>query len=171
MIRHQWTKVLLITFLSSGLLTGCDKIKNFFKKSPSTIQDSSTVQQDQGEFKAPEYKDITIPEVIKTELGEGQGTEVKSGDFVSIHYTGWIYDPAKPENKGPQYAGTNTSESPLKFELGKGELPKGFEDGIIGMKPGGKRRLIIPKELAYGDKGTDKVPPGSILMVEVTLMP
>ena len=97
-------------------------------------------------------------------LREGSGPEVRQGDVVSVHYTGWLED-------GTQFDSSLERGEPIEFPLGAGMVIPGWERGLIGMKVGEKRRLRIPPQLAYGDSGAGGViPPGATLVFEVELM-
>src|SRR5688572_25518490 len=86
--------------------------------------------------------------MTKTDLTPGAGAEIKSGQSALVHYTGWLYDAAAPENKGKQFDSSVGGE-PFDFPLGGGRVIPGWDQGVVGMKVGGKRRLVIPPELAY----------------------
>ena len=101
------------------------------------------------------------------ELREGTGTTATTGRTVMVAYTGWLYDPARAESKGTQFdASTNFS-----FQLGAGRVIQGWDQGVVGMKVGGQRRLIIPPNLAYGSQGAGGViPPNATLVFDITLI-
>jgi FKBP-type peptidyl-prolyl cis-trans isomerase len=108
--------------------------------------------------------------MTKTDLTPGTGAEIKTGQNALVHYTGWLYDAAAPENKGKQFDSSVGGE-PFDFPLGGGRVIPGWDQGVVGMKVGGKRRLVIPPELAYGNAGAGGViPPGATLVFDVELV-
>ena len=108
--------------------------------------------------------------LTKTDLTPGAGDEIKPGQNALVHYTGWLYDAAAPENKGKQFDSSVGGE-PFDFPLGGGRVIPGWDQGVVGMKVGGKRRLVIPPELAYGNAGAGGViPPGATLVFDVELV-
>jgi peptidylprolyl isomerase len=112
----------------------------------------------------PDEKVITTPSGLKyVELKAGTGTEAKKGDDVSVHYTGWFDD-------GTVFDSSVDRGEPISFELGAGNVIKGWDEGLAGMKEGGKRKLIIPYQLAYGERGRPGIPPKSQLNFEVELV-
>ena len=118
----------------------------------------------------PDYSGIEIPKTIVTELDPGKGKAVIAGNSVRIHYSGWIYDPAKWANRGAPFANTR-ADSPVDFKVGAGSVIQGIDENVVGMKPGGKRRLVIPVAKGYGKTGDrGLVPPDSILLVELELL-
>jgi FKBP-type peptidyl-prolyl cis-trans isomerase len=107
----------------------------------------------------------------KTDLAPGNGAEIKSGQTALVHYTGWLYDAAAPENKGKKFDSSVDRNEPFEFPVGAGMVIKGWDDGVVGMKVGGKRRLVIPPELGYGSRGAGGViPPGATLVFDVELV-
>ena len=108
--------------------------------------------------------------MTKTDLTPGTGAEIKSGQTALVHYTGWLFDAAAPENKGKQFDSSVGGE-PFEFPLGAGAVIAGWDQGVVGMKPGGKRRLVIPPDMGYGNRGAGGViPPGATLVFDVELV-
>lgn len=104
-----------------------------------------------------------------TKIGEGRVAE--SGKAVAVHYTGWLYDPAAPEMKGKRIESSIDQRVPFGFIIGVGKVMKGWDQGVVGMKEGGKRTLIIPASLAYGERGAgEAIPPNSALLFELELL-
>jgi len=98
------------------------------------------------------------------ELQEGSGTEAKAGNMVHVHYTGWLTD-------GTKFDSSVDRGSPFSFKLGAGKVIKGWDEGVAGMKIGGKRKLTIPAQLGYGARGAGGViPPNAELIFEVELL-
>lgn len=121
------------------------------------------------EEERPSYGGISVKRVVKRDLTMGTGPELKDGQTAVYKHTAWIYDPKKLANRGVQIEGGG--ESATETKIGSGNIIKGFSDGMIGMKAGGKRQLIIPPELAYGDKGMEPhVFPGAIILIDVELV-
>jgi len=111
----------------------------------------------------------TMP-MTKKDLVVGTGAEIKAGQNALVHYTGWLYDAAAPDNKGKQFDSSAGGE-PFDFPLGGGAVIKGWDEGVVGMKVGGKRRLVIPPDMAYGNSGAGGViPPGATLVFDVELV-
>jgi len=96
----------------------------------------------------------------------------RSGDLGAVvQYTGWLYEVSAPDDKGKQFDSSRTTGQPFRFALGTGQVIKGWDQGVAGMKIGERRRLIIPAELAYGDSGAGGViPPGATLVFDVDLV-
>jgi FKBP-type peptidyl-prolyl cis-trans isomerase FkpA len=98
------------------------------------------------------------------ELQVGTGVVAVTGKTVSVHYTGWL-------TSGEKFDSSVDRGKPFGFKLGAGQVIKGWDQGVAGMKVGGKRRLTIPPHLAYGDRGfPGAIPPGSTLVFEVELL-
>ena len=107
----------------------------------------------------------------KTDLAPGSGPEIKAGQNALVHYTGWLYDAAAPENKGTKFDSSLDRNEPFEFPVGGGMVIKGWDEGVAGMKVGGKRRLVIPPEMGYGARGAGGViPPGATLVFDVELV-
>ena len=107
----------------------------------------------------------------QTDLAPGAGAEIKAGQTALVHYTGWLFEAAAAENKGKQFDSSVGGE-PFEFQLGAGHVIPGWDQGVGGMKPGGKRRLVIPPDMAYGARGAGNglIPPGATLVFDVELV-
>ena len=105
------------------------------------------------------------PAGLKVEdLITGTGEKARTGDLITVHYTGWLED-------GSQFESSVDTNQPYEFTLGRGEVIKGWDAGIKGMREGGTRRLTIPPELAYGEEGNlPDIPPNATLTFEVQLL-
>jgi FKBP-type peptidyl-prolyl cis-trans isomerase FkpA len=110
--------------------------------------------------------------VLVTDVVKGMGDEAFPGMVVIVHYTGWLYDAAAPDHHGRQFDSSRDRGQPLSFPLGSGRVIRGWEQGIPGMKVGGKRRLVIPPSLAYGSRGAGNgvIPPNATLIFDVELL-
>lgn len=93
----------------------------------------------------------------------GKGAEATPGKRVTVHYTGWLKD-------GKKFDSSLDRKEPFTFQLGAGQVIPGWDGGVAGMKVGGKRRLIIPYQLAYGSQSRDPIPPNSDLTFDVELL-
>ena len=115
----------------------------------------------------------TAPEAFapysQVDLLVGTGAEAVAGNILHVNYTGWLFDPTKPDNKGLRFD-TSEGRDPLRLTLGAQEVIAGFEQGLVGMKVGGKRRLVIPPSLGYGGFRNNSIPQYSTLVFEVELM-
>jgi FKBP-type peptidyl-prolyl cis-trans isomerase FkpA len=109
-------------------------------------------------------------QLIVTDSKVGTGREAVTGGTVSVHYTGWLYRPMARGHKGRKFDSSRDRGEPLEFRLGAGQVIKGWEQGVAGMKIGGKRTLIIPSNLAYGARSMPGIPANSALIFDVELL-
>ena len=113
----------------------------------------------------------TVTSMQSVELKPGAGDGVTAGKIAVVQYTGWLYEATAPDNKGKQFDSSRTAGQPFRFPLGSGQVIKGWDQGVVGMKVGESRRLIIPADLAYGDSGAGGViPPGATLVFDIDLV-
>ncbi len=105
----------------------------------------------------------------KTDLVVGTGDEAVTGKVLTVNYTGWLYDGSKPDHKGLQF-GTSLDSTPFSFTLGGNAVITGWDQGLVGMKVGGTRQLIVPPSMAYGDVRNGSIPPDATLIFEVSLL-
>lgn len=99
----------------------------------------------------------------------GKGVEAKEGDKVAVYYTGTFTD-GKEFDSSKAHAPDGSKPDPFEFTLGQGQVIKGWDQGVKGMKVGGKRKLVIPPDLAYGPRGRPGIPPNSTLKFDVELL-
>ncbi len=113
---------------------------------------------------------ITTPSGLKyQDVKKGAGAPAKAGNNVSVHYTGWLQNP--DGSAGTKFDSSRDSGQPFKFNLGGGNVIKGWDEGVQGMQVGGQRRLVIPAALGYGQRGAGGViPPGATLIFDVELL-
>lgn len=112
-----------------------------------------------------------MSELQTIELQEGTGAEAVGGKAVIVHYNGWLHDPAAADGRGAKFDSSLDRKVPFGFFLGSGKVIKGWDEGIAGMKVGGKRTLVIPPHKAYGERGAGGViPPNATLLFDVELI-
>jgi len=111
---------------------------------------------------------VTDSGLIIADSKVGTGTEAKPGKLCVMHYTGWLYNNGE---KGTKFDSSVDRGEPFSFRLGQGQVIKGWDEGVAGMKVGGKRTLIIPAAMGYGTRGAGGViPPNATLMFDVELL-
>ena len=113
----------------------------------------------------------SVAELPRIDAVVGTGTEATPGTLVSVHYTGWLYDEKAPQQRGKKFDSSVDRGEPFNFKLGAGQVIRGWDEGVAGMKVGGKRTLLIPAWLGYGSSGAGGViPPNASLVFEVELL-
>jgi FKBP-type peptidyl-prolyl cis-trans isomerase FkpA len=123
---------------------------------------------------SPPLTVATAPAKIKSliQLDEviGTGAEATPGSNLDVHYTGWLYDPNAADRHGMKFDSSHDNGKPLTFQLGARSVIVGWDKGLVGMKVGGKRTLIIPAYMAYGSRGNSAIPPNATLIFDVELV-
>lgn len=110
------------------------------------------------------------PSYTQTDLQDGTGPMATRGQTATVNYTGWLYSESAPENKGTKFD-SSIGRGPFSFRLGAGQVIRGWDQGVEGMKVGGQRRLVLPPDFAYGARGAGGViPPNATLVFDVELL-
>jgi FKBP-type peptidyl-prolyl cis-trans isomerase FkpA len=105
----------------------------------------------------------------KIDTQAGTGKEAVAGTTAVVNYTGWLYQPNAPLQHGAQFD-SSVGRSPFSFQLGAGQVIPGWDEGVQGMKVGGKRTLIVPASMGYGAGGAGPIPPNATLIFDVELL-
>jgi FKBP-type peptidyl-prolyl cis-trans isomerase len=114
---------------------------------------------------------VGVDTLQTSDLVAGTGAEAVAGSTVTVHYSGWLYDSSQPDSKGTPFDSSREAGRPFSFELGAGQVIRGWDQGVQGMRVGGQRRLVIPHQLAYGERGAGGViPPRASLVFDVELL-
>jgi FKBP-type peptidyl-prolyl cis-trans isomerase FkpA len=115
-------------------------------------------------------KELQMAQLQMIDVVVGSGDEAKRGP-VTVHYTGWLHDSAQPDGHGKKFDSSHDRREPFEFSLGGGQVIRGWDEGVVGMKVGGKRTLVIPPEMGYGARGAGGViPPNATLVFDVELV-
>ena len=158
--------VAALTLLAAASMAGCgQKAEEPAAETPTEqtvpAEDAADAPEDPA-ASAPAADAVT--ELAIEDLEEGDGAEAKAGDNITVHYTGWLTDGAK-------FDSSLDRGEPFTFDLGQGYVIKGWDEGVVGMKVGGKRKLTIPADMGYGDAGAPpSIPGGATLVFEVELL-
>jgi FKBP-type peptidyl-prolyl cis-trans isomerase FkpA len=118
---------------------------------------------------APAKADTSAVSFQKIDTTVGTGATATAGKRVTVNYTGWLYLPDAPQHHGEQFD-SSVGRKPFTFQLGSGMVIPGWDQGVDGMKVGGKRTLVIPATLGYGAEGAGPIPPNANLIFDVELL-
>lgn len=159
------SRIPVATVLLGILAFGCrDKVP---PPAPDSMQaDDALVAKDAGDDAAASAaaSSPATTKLVIEDIKVGKGPAAKAGDRVSVHYTGRLLD-------GSKFDSSLDRGQPFQFTLGQGMVIKGWDEGVVGMKKGGKRKLTIPPDLAYGKRGSPpKIPPDSTLTFDIELL-
>ena len=132
-----------------------------------TFSPSMTASAADAPVQVPTDEELQHLIVRETKVGTGPGATL--GNMVYVQYTGWLYDPHMPDLHGVQFD-SSAGRGAFSFMLGVRSVIIGWDRGVEGMKVGGKRTLIIPANLAYGQRGSGDIPPGATLIFDIELL-
>jgi len=156
--RKPWGRLLTITVIAAAVAA-----TDAAAQTVAPSSDSSTFLSSKIGAKVMELK--------KIDEKQGTGMEAVAGRAVIVHYTGWLYDPSVPDGRGAKFDSSRDRKVPFGFLLGGGRVIKGWDEGVAGMKVGGRRTLVIPPDMAYGERGAGSViPPNATLLFDVELL-
>jgi len=120
---------------------------------------------------APQQTRGSVDQLTVVDSKIGTGTEAVAGMKVTVHYTGWLYDETAGNKHGSQFDSSRDHGEPFSFVLGAGNVIAGWDQGVAGMRVGGKRTLLIPAALGYGARGAgEDIPPNASLVFDVELL-
>lgn len=172
MIRRSAFIALLLAAASVQAQEGAQDAGKPTTQPPPDVQQSATPPVAPAEV-PPLVPETPAPQVEIVDRVVGKGKEATLGSNVVVNYTGWFHKPLAKQQRGRKFdSSLDAGRDPLEFQLGAGRVIKGWEQGVAGMKVGGKRTLIIPSALAYGKRGAGGgvIPPDSDLIFDVELL-
>lgn len=112
-----------------------------------------------------------IVELVKNDIAVGTGEAITAGQIAVVHYTGWLYDPEARDHRGKKFDSSRDRGQPFRFAVGAGSVIEGWDQGVQGMSVGGRRELIVPAGLGYGNRGAGRaIPPGATLLFDIELL-
>jgi len=162
---------LLITLAAFTVFTSRPALAQQESTPATAPSEQTTTSPAEESVPAPVSVPVPTPQITITDIKIGAGREAVDGDTVTVHYTGWLYDAKAPKNHGKKFDSSLDRARPITFTLGAHRVIQGWEQGLPGMKVGGKRNLFIPSELAYGARGASGViPPNATLIFDVELI-
>lgn len=161
----------VLAALFAAGIAGCGQSGDEPVESAEAVTENIEEQAVSEENSTEEQTIEVAPGLTARILQRGYGRAAEAGDYVEVHYTGWLYDAAAEDQKGRKFDSSVDRGQPFRFPLGGGRVIEGWDQGVAGMKVGGKRRLVIPADMAYGQRGAGNViPPGATLVFDVELL-
>jgi len=162
-MTRRW---ICIAALAAAFVAGCST--NESKPAAASDYAASSARAPAVNTSACEPAPATL---VTQDLEVGDGKTLPNLGTALVFYTGWVYDPCKPDHKGAQFDTNVGKQVPFGFRAGAGRVIKGWDVGVVGMKENGKRLLVIPANMAYGEREIPgKIPPNSPLVFEVHLV-
>ena len=160
----------VLTALMAVGIVGCSQSND---EAAESAESATEIVEEQAVTEETTNEEETIevaPGLTAKILQRGHGRAAEAGDYVEVHYTGWLYDPEAEANRGDKFDSSVDRGQRFGFPLGEGRVIKGWDQGVAGMLIGEKRELTIAPEMGYGDRGAGNViPPGATLIFEVEL--
>ena len=170
MIRPTYLSAFLTLLLAAAAASAQDSTQT---QAQTTAANPGSTQQ-ATDAPAQPTAQSTAPQIQIIDHVVGKGKEATAGSTLLVNYTGWYYKPYAAKQHGRKFdSSLDAGRTPLEFRLGAGMVIKGWDQGMAGMKVGGKRTLIIPSDLAYGKRGSlgpGGIPPDSDLIFDVELL-
>lgn len=167
---RQW----VLSAAAAVLVTGCGPTGNGEPAAGGEPDTTAAAPAEASRAPAParEAAEPTeiVPGLTMRVLEEGSGATAAAGDTAVVHYTGWLYDEAAANHRGAKFDSSVDRGQPFDFTLGAGEVIRGWDEGVRGMRVGEVRELTIAPHLGYGNRGVGPIPPGSTLVFEVELL-
>jgi len=164
-IHRRWLQAAIVAgslAAAAILMPGCTSTTDDASQKTSPAASADAAQPTTSP--TPSASTEEVADLKIEDLVVGTGAAAKAGDQVSVHYTGWLTD-------GTKFDSSLDRGEPFAFTLGQGQVIEGWDKGVEGMKVGGKRKLTIPPDMAYGDQGAGEViPPNAVLVFEVELL-
>lgn len=153
-MKRSFCKLALPLILAITLVAGCSR------------------EQPQAQAEETKAPPAPITELQRIDLHVAPGEGISQGQRAVVHYTGWLYDPGAPDHKGKQFDSSRDRGQPFRFTIGAGQVIRGWEEGVQGMRVGSKRRLIVPSDLGYGEMGAGNgaIPPNATLVFDIELL-
>lgn len=113
-----------------------------------------------------------ITELQSRDIQIGDGAQAGAGSTVHVHYDGWLYSPSAADRRGRKFDSSREKNRPFRFRIGSGMVIRGWDQGVTGMKVGGRREIVVPAALGYGERGAGGgvIPPGAALVFDIELL-